>query len=51
VTLAGRSADASVLARTAQTLSEWIKRTELDAERRAGQPTNAAARLKALERE
>ena len=36
---------------TAQTLSEWIKRTEIDAGRRAGLPTDAAARLKALERE
>jgi transposase-like protein len=36
---------------TAQTLSEWIKRTEVDAGRRAGLPTDAAARLKALERE
>ena len=36
---------------TAQTLSEWIKCTEIDAGRRAGLPTEAAARLKALERE
>jgi transposase-like protein len=36
---------------TAQTLSEWIKRTEIDAGRRAGLPTDAAARLKVLERE
>ena len=36
---------------TAQTLSEWIKRTEIDTGRRAGLPTDAAARLKALERE
>jgi transposase len=36
---------------TAQTLSEWIKRTEIDAGRRAGVPTDMAARLKALERE
>ena len=36
---------------TAQGLSEWIKRTEVDAGRRAGLPTDAAARLKALERE
>jgi transposase len=36
---------------TTQTLSEWIKRTEVDAGRRAGLPTDAAARLKALERE
>ena len=36
---------------TAQTLSDWIKRTEIDAGRRAGLPTEAAARLKALERE
>jgi transposase len=36
---------------TGQTLSEWIKCTEIDAGRRAGLPTEAAARLKALERE
>jgi transposase-like protein len=36
---------------TAQTLSEWIKRTEVDAGRRAGLPNDAAARMKALERE
>ena len=36
---------------TAQTLSEWIKRTEIDAGRRAGVPTDMAAKLKALERE
>ena len=42
---------ASKIGCTAQTLSEWIKRTEIDAGRRAGLPTDAAARLKALERE
>jgi transposase-like protein len=36
---------------TAQMLSERIKRTEVDAGLRAGLPTDAAARLKALERE
>ncbi len=36
---------------TAQTLSEWTKRTEIDAGRRAGVPTDMAAKLKALERE
>jgi len=42
---------ASKIGCTAQTLSEWIKRTEIDAGKRAGLPTDAAARLKALERE
>ncbi len=36
---------------TARTRSEWIRRTEIDAGRRAGLATDAAARLKALERE
>jgi transposase-like protein len=36
---------------TAQTLSEWIKRTEVDAGKRAGVPTETAERMKALERE
>lgn len=42
---------ASKIGCTAQTLSEWIKRAEIDAGRRAGMPTDMAARLKALERE
>lgn len=36
---------------TAQTLSAWIKRAEIDACSRAGVPTDMASRLKALERE
>ena len=36
---------------TAQTLNEWIKKAEVDAGKRAGVPTDTAARLKALERE
>jgi transposase-like protein len=36
---------------TAQTLSAWIKRAEIDAGSRAGVPTDMASRLKALERE
>ncbi len=34
---------------TAQTLNEWIKRAEIGAGRRAGVPTDMAAKLKALE--
>ena len=36
---------------TAQTLNEWIKKSEVDSGVRAGVPTDMAARLKALERE
>jgi transposase-like protein len=36
---------------TTQTLNEWIKKAEVDAGKRAGVPTDMAARLKALERE
>ena len=36
---------------TAQTLNEWIKKTEVDRGVRAGVPTDFAERLKALERE
>jgi transposase len=36
---------------TGQTLNEWVKKAEVDAGRRAGMPTDMAARLKALERE
>lgn len=39
------------IGRTAQTLSEWIKRTEIDAGKRDGLPTDAAAKLKALVQE
>jgi transposase len=36
---------------TAQTLSEWIKRTEVDSGKRAGISTDVAEKMKALERE
>jgi transposase len=36
---------------TGQTLNEWVKKAEVEAGRRAGVPTDMAARLKALERE
>lgn len=36
---------------TGQTLNEWVKKAEVDAGRRAGVPSDMAARLKALERE
>jgi transposase len=36
---------------TAQTLNEWVKKAEVDDGRRAGVPTDCAAKLKALERE
>jgi transposase len=36
---------------SAQTLSEWVKKAEVDDGRRAGVPTDFAAKLKALERE
>ena len=36
---------------TAQTLNEWIKKSEVDNGRRAGVPTEVAEKLKALERE
>src|SRR5262245_11767215 len=36
---------------TAQTLNEWVKKAEVDDGRRAGVPTDFAAKLKALERE
>ncbi len=35
----------------AQTLHEWVKKTEVDAGKRAGVSTETADRLKALERE
>jgi transposase len=35
----------------AQTLHEWVKKTEADSGRRVGVPSEVAARLKALERE
>ncbi len=36
---------------TAQTLNEWVKKAGLDSGVRAGFPSEAAERLKALERE
>ena len=36
---------------TGQTLNEWVKKTEIDAGRRGGVPTDTAMKLKALERE
>ena len=36
---------------TAQTLNEWIKKSEVDSGKRAGVPTEVDERLKALERE
>ena len=36
---------------TAQTLKEWVKKTEVDAGKRAGVPSDVAEKLKALERE
>ncbi len=36
---------------TAQMLNEWVKKVEIDAGKRAGMPTDMAAKLKALERE
>jgi transposase len=36
---------------TAQTLSDWVKKAEVDSGARAGVPTEVAERLKALERE
>lgn len=35
----------------AQTLNEWVKKTEVDSGRRGGIPTEMAEKLKALERE
>jgi transposase-like protein len=36
---------------TAQTLSDWVKKAEVDSGARAGVPSEAAERLKTLERE
>ena len=36
---------------SAQTLNEWVKKTEVDSGKRAGVPTDVAEKLKALERE
>jgi transposase-like protein len=36
---------------SAYTLSEWVKKAEVDSGKRAGVPTEMAEKLKALERE
>jgi transposase len=36
---------------SAQTLNEWVKKTEVDSGKRGGVPTEVAEKLKALERE
>ena len=36
---------------TAQSLNEWVKKSEVDSGQRAGVPTEVADQLKALERE
>ena len=36
---------------SAQTLNEWVKKTEVNSGKRAGVPTDVAEKLKALERE
>jgi len=36
---------------TAQSLSEWVKRAEVETGKRAGVPSDVAEKLKALERE
>jgi transposase len=36
---------------TGQTLNEWVKKTEIDAGKRTGVPTDMAEKMKALERE
>jgi transposase len=36
---------------TAQTLNEWVKKTEVDGGKRVGIPAEVAEKLKALERE
>jgi transposase len=36
---------------TAQTLSDWIRKIEIDSGKRAGVPSNVAEKLKVLERE
>ena len=39
------------LARSAHTLNEWLKKTEVDSGKRAGVTTDVAEKLKSLERE
>ena len=45
------SSIASKIGCTAQTLSDWVKKAEVDSGTRAGVPSEVAERLKALERE
>jgi transposase-like protein len=45
------SSIAAKLGCTAQTVSDWVKKAEVDSGTRAGIPTEVAERLKALERE
>lgn len=42
---------ASKIGCTGQTLNEWVKKTEVDAGKRAGVPTEMTERMKARERE
>lgn len=42
---------ASKIGCSAHKLNEWVKKTEVDAGKRAGVPTDLAEKLKALERE
>ena len=42
---------ASKIGCAAHTLNEWVKKAEVDSGQRAGLPTEAAEKLKALERE
>ena len=42
---------ASEIGCSANTLNEWVKKSEVDSGRRAGLPTDLADKLKALERE
>ena len=49
--MGGNQVDSGKIGCTAQTLNEWVKKAEVDNGRRAGVPTDFAAKLKALERE
>ena len=48
---AAMSSIAGKIGCTAQTLSDWVKKAEVDSGVRGGIPTEVAERLKALERE
>src|SRR3990172_5828677 len=45
------SSIAAKIGRTAQTLSDWVKKAEVDSGASAGVPSEVAERLKTLERE